>query len=199
MAYGYYGRGAYFSVDASELQQKIALLRNVLTKDQFEKLIYRTFREVGNKSKTLIADEVILDYDVQKQWVKSQIGRFQLKSGTLGGVSCIIPVSGKKGSIGGRYHADWKRYGDLRASISLQGISVLPDKMKRQGGNPPFMAKGIAFTRRTKKRLPIVSVVGLGVPQMPLNQSKEKVSDQILEYAGNRLEHNFLFMLGTGK
>lgn len=60
------------------------------------------------------------------------------------------------------------------------------------------MGKGIAFTRRTQNRLPIVKVVGLGVPQMPLNRSSDDVQDALLQFIGNRLEHNFWFMFGKG-
>ena len=71
--------------------------------------------------------------------------------------------------------------------------------MKNQGGQPPFMSGGVAFTRKTAARLPIVRVVGLAVPQMPLNRSAEETQDQILDLTARRLEHNFYFMLGGGR
>ena len=192
------GGGAYLDVDMSEVQQTINLMRGILTRQQFEQLMHRTFREVGNRSRTLISREVVQDYAVTRTWVRSQIGNYRLTMGGFSGVTCTIPLSGHKGSIGGRFSANWVRGGRMTASIIRGSISTLPTVMKNQGGNPPFMANGVGFTRRTKARLPIVRVVGLGVPQMPLNRSADDVQDRILEIAGQRLEHNFLFMFGKG-
>jgi len=193
------GGGAYLNVDMSEVQQTINLLRGIMKPEQFERLLHRTFNEVGNRSRTIIAREVVQDYAVTSAWVRSQVGRYSLTMGGVSGVTCTIPIKGHKGTIGGRFRAAWHRYGDLRANIVNGGTSILPHVMKNQGGNPPFMAQGVAFTRRTKQRLPIVRVVGLGVPQMPLNRSADRVQDEILDLAGRRLEHNFLYMFGSGR
>ena len=196
MARSYLGGGAYLDVDMSDVQRTITLMRGLLKPEQFTRLIHRTFNEVGNRSRTIIAREVTRDYNVTQAWVRSQVERYRLEMGGLSGVTCIIPLRGHKGTIGGRFSATWRRYGALRARITRGGMSTLPARMKNQGNNPPFMANGVAFTRRTTERLPIVRVVGLGVPQMPLNRSADNVQDQILEVAGNRLEHNFLYMFG---
>lgn len=186
-------------VDMSELESTIEHLRLVLTRDQFEKVMYRTFGEVGRRSKTMIGREVVQDYAVTQQWVKSQIGSYQLSFGGEFPVTCKIPLKGHKGSIGGRFAlsspARSRRQGRVRARIVRAGVSTMPQKMDNQGGNPPFVANGVAFTRRTKARFPIVRVVGLGVPQMPLNRSAEKVQDALLDYAGQRLEHHFQRMI----
>lgn len=196
----YVGGGAYLNVDMSDVQRTINLMRGILTKAQFEQLIHRTFREVGNRSRTLISQEVVQDYAVTRAWVRSQIENYRLTMGGLSGVTCYIPIRGHKGSIGGRFSAAGGRSGIPMVSwIVRGGMSYLPTVMKNQGGNPPFMARGVGFTRRTKARLPIVRVVGLGVPQMPLNRSADDVQDRILEIAGQRLEHNFLYMFGRGR
>lgn len=192
------GGGAYLSVDMSDVQRTIDMMRGVLTRSQFEQLMHRTFREVGQRSRTIISREVVQDYAVTRDWVRSQIGNYRLTFGGSSPVTCTIPLSGHKGSIGGRFAANWARGGRVRASIVRGGMSTLPATMKNQGGNPPFMARGVAFTRRSKERLPIVRVVGLGVPQMPLNRSADDVQERILAIAGNRLEHNFMFMFGRG-
>ena len=143
----------------------------------------------------MIGREVVQDYAVTQQWVKSQIGSYQLSFGGEFPVTCKIPLKGHKGSIGGRFAlsspARSRRQGRVRARIVRAGVSTMPQRMDNQGGNPPFVANGVAFTRRTKARFPIVRVVGLGVPQMPLNRSAEKVQDALLDYAGQRLEHHF--------
>lgn len=186
-------------VDMSDLQSKIEHLRLVLTKEQFEKVMYRAFGEVGRRAKTLIAKEVVQDYAVTQRWVKDNTGSYKLTMGGEFPVTCTIPLKGHKGSIGGRFALSSpvrsRREGRVRARIVRAGVSTLPQSMDNQGGNPPFVAEGVAFTRRTKERLPIVRVVGLGVPQMPLNRSAEKVQDALLDYAGRRLDHHFQRMI----
>lgn len=199
MARSFLGGGASLNVDMSDVQRTINLMRGVLKREQFERLIHRTFNEVGNRSRTIIAREVTQDYAVTQAWVRSQVERYQLQMGGAAGVTCIIPIRGHKGTIGGRFSATWRRYGALRARIVRGGISTLPATMDNQGGNPPFMAGGVAFTRRTAARLPIVRVVGLGVPQMPLNRSADDIQESILQVAGDRLEHNFMYMFGSGQ
>lgn len=200
------GGGAYLEVDASDLQRQIAFLRGILSREQFEKLIYRTFNEVGQRSKTIISKRVPRNYWVNKKWVSGQIEHFKLEHGAMGGVTCTIPLKGAKGTIGGRFSATGGYGGQrIRARIVRGQTTALPTVMKNQGGNPPFInprskkLNGVAFTRRTAEKLPIVRVVGLGVPQMPLNQSSEEVRNDILELAWKRLEHNFDFMLGRGR
>lgn len=193
------GSGAYLDIDISDLSDTIEMMRATLTEAQFKRLMYRTFAEAGRKSKTMIAREVQQDYVVTQAWVKSQIRPFRLTFGGAFPVTCTIPISSHKGSIGGRFKASGGRRGRrISAAIVRAGRSTLPDEMKNQGGNPPFMSGGVAYTRRTKNRYPIVRVVGLGVPQMPMNRSRVKVERVLLEYIGNRLEHNFGHMFGGG-
>ena len=197
MARSFLGGGAYMSVDLGDLARVIDLLRGVMTREQFERLMYRTFNEVGRRSKTLISRAVRQDYVAQDGWIRSQIMRPQLSMG--GGVQCRIPINGAKGVIGPRFPASGGRRSRITASIVRAGRSRLPAVMANQGGNPPFMSGGVAFTRRTEARLPIVRVVGLGVPQMPLNRSEDETRRLLLEYTGQRLEHNFMFMFGSGR
>ena len=193
------GGGMYLTVDMSNLRTKLELSRAVLSRSNFEKLMYRTFSEVGKRAKPPIAREVVQDYEVTQQWVKSQIGSSRISFGGGFPVTCQIPLKGAKGSIGGRFKlsspARSKKQGKVRARVVKSNVSTMPDKMDHQGGNPPFVAKGVAYTRRTKERLPIVRVVGLGVPQMPLNRSESKVQDTLLELAMKRLDHNMQRML----
>lgn len=196
------GGGAYFRVDMGDVARLIEDLRGILTREQFERLLYRTFNEVGRKSKTLISRAVRQDYVAQDGWIRAQIMRPQLSMG--GGVQCRIPLKGTKGVIGPRFPASGgsgRRYGRARISASIvrSGRSRLPAVMRNQGGNPPFMSGGVAFTRRTEARLPIVRVAGLGVPQMPLNRSEDETVRLLLEYTGQRLEHNFMYMFGSGR
>ena len=207
MAESFFGEGKSIYVDLSDVERMINLLRGLMRQEQFERLMHRTFNEAGKRSKVLIAREVYKDYAVTQKWVKSQIEHYKLSFGGGAPVNCEIPIRGKKGVLGRSFKAKELRKG-ISAKIVKTGRSRLPPVMEHQGGNPPFMAKagergfdgaGAIFTRRTKARLPIVKVVGLGVPQMPLNRSADKVSYALLDYVGERLEHNFFHMLGSGR
>jgi hypothetical protein len=208
-------------IDASDLQEKIEICRDALSPKGYERLMNRTFNEVGKKMTTITVEEARKEYDVTKRWIRSQIKRPEI---TLGAFPVVkLPLSGHKGSIGAVFKARGRRAGKVRgvsvkgrivANIVTSGQSVLPQVMRNQGGNPPFVlyvqkgvkgatgkkpkgsSKEVVFTRRGPGRLPIVAVKGLAVPQMPLNRSASKTQDAILEYAGKRLESNFKYMFG---
>lgn len=183
-------QGGNIYIDMGDLATKIANMRTIMNKSEFEQMMYRTFGEVGKKSKTMVAKEVQKEYAVAQRWVKGQIGRYKLTMGASQ-VTCVIPVSGHKGMIGPTFKANTLKRGKISAKIVVKGRSRLPAKMKNQGGNPPFMVNGMTFTRRKNQRLPIVRVVGLGAAQFPLNRSEGDIQDALLEYTAKRLSHNF--------
>lgn len=199
--------GFNLKVDTSEVVEIADRLSENLSGEQIDRLMYRTLKETARKVKTETKRAVVQDYAVTQGWVAS--GLKEPKMGGGGGRwSCIIPMDSKRGVIGQTFHASGGRIGNrvlksgkrqhlkLRTMIIRGQRSTLPDKMDNQGGNPPFMAKGIAFTRTTNQRFPIARVVGLGVPQMPINKSLPKVEKAILKYMTERLEHNFQYLFG---
>ena len=198
--------GAGLSIDTSDLQTKVDLIRGLLNREQMEKLMHRTFSEVGRKAKTIIAKEAATDYAVTQNWVKQGVQHYELSYGAGGPVTCKIPIKGVKGNVGSMFHGYMLKKGRISAKILKKGTSRLPAVMKNQGGNAPFIVgnsyksglNGMAFTRRTKKRLPIVRVSALASPQPPVNRSSDSVADQLLDYAGERLDHNFNYLLSTG-
>lgn len=193
MTFNVYGSNTWY-VDMSDVKETLEFMRSVLTQDQFERLMFRTFKEVGRKSRKLISDEVRKKYEAPAGWVKSHIQNFRLSFGGGFPVTCIIPISSPKGVIGKVFKLSGRKR-KVSAKIVKGGTSTLPKEMKNQGGNPPFVAKGMAFTRRTKKRFPIVRVVALADPQMPMNRSRPGVTNALLDFTAARLEHNFTFML----
>ena len=193
--------GSHFIyIDVSDLDETVDKLRSALAPEAFERMMYRTLKEVGNRAKVPIARAVQDDYEVKQAWVKGAMGK--PKMSVSDGVQCVIPVDGHRGSIGGTYKASGGRVlkstgkAKIRARIVKSQRSTLPEKMDHQGGQPPFMANGVAFTRKTKERFPIARVVGLSVPQMPINRSEPEVRKEIVELLEKRLEHNFYHMFG---
>lgn len=115
----------------------------------------------------------------------------------------------KKALEAGKKPKPGKKY-KIRAKILKKGVSTMPDIMpgagrSSYGDQPPFLmpvksksgptGKHIVMTRKGKARLPIISVVGIGVPQMPLNRSRAAVEDDIADFAMDRLVHHYEVVL----
>lgn len=204
-------KGRTLELDSSDLQNKINMMRGTLTRTNFERLIYRTFREVGSKAKTIVKKETSKDYAPTQAWIGEGVQKYRVTTGgTFVPVKCEIPLKAVKGVIGGPFKAYKLTRGKISANILRHGRSRLPEKMENQGGNPPFIVENVhangkqgmegkAFTRRTKKRLPVVRVVAMASPQFPLNRSEDKTMDALMKKALDRLEHNFEHMFGLGK
>lgn len=194
------GMSTYLWIDTSEVQGTVDMMRGKLSPENFQALMYRTLKEVGNRAKTPIKRAVASEYEVTQGWVSSAMGSPRMSVGD--GVQCIIPVDGTRGTIGREFSASGGRKGKrgyalkMRAHIVKGQTSILPEKMSHQGGNPPFMVNSIGMTRKTKARYPLARVVGLAVPQMPINRAKPEVQQAIIELLEKRMIHNLEHMFG---
>ena len=71
--------------------------------------------------------------------------------------------------------------------------------MNNIGGQPPFRnysapsLNRVAFTREGQRRLPIRSVMGIAIPQMPVNRSEEDVQQDFRLFLEERIEHEFAY------
>ena len=188
--------GANIYVDISDLQETIKKMKDVMSRGAFEEMLRCTFNDAGRKVKTIVSREVPQDYEVTASWVRNSVGWPKRLPSTQIGVE--IPINGHRGSIGGRYRATRATGGKIRARIVKNQTTILPDNMPAHlGGQPPFMVRKdnndrMVFTRMYKgKPYPIVRVVGLGVPQMPINKSRDDVQDEIRTVVEKRLVHHF--------
>lgn len=172
--------GVDIRIDASQALQKISEAQKMLSPDRCREYMRLTLTDTGRAAKSVISDTVVEDYVVTKSWAADKVGYPQVS----GGLTVIVPVRGSRGVIGPTYPiagaSGGKKKRRIKANIVRSGVSTLPTKMSNQGGNPPFIAKGMVFTRRSGKRYPIVRVVGLGVPQMPINRSQAKIEKKLL-------------------
>lgn len=195
------------NIDISKAKELIDALRDAHTPKNFKKIMRSSIIRTGKHVKSIVAKDVTKDYHVTQRQVKQHIGGVHVDEGigTLG-VGCSIPIDGKRLSIGGTFSArggrrGWmgickgKRY-KVRAKIVKSDTSILPEIMEHQGGQPPFInrsapkLRGLAFTRVSDERdAKIVRVVGISVPQMPMNRSKEDVQEDTVQYLMKRLEH----------
>lgn len=201
--------GIYLDVDISKAQGTITALKMFHTEKEFKQIIYAAFKRTGEQTRTAVKRIVPKSYNVSQSTVYKHIGPAKTSFGGGGiGVSCSIPIDGKRLSIGGGFSArggapGWstkagKRY-KITAKILKQQSSILPKEMKNQGGFPPFInttapkLNGVAFTRTGGKTADgkdaIAKVVGISIPQMPMNRSQDDVQENIANILLKRLEH----------
>ena len=197
--------GTYLYVDASELEGLCDAMADRLTADNFDRLMRRTLNEVGKRSKKPIKDAVKTQYEAPSGWVGSAIKSSKINGGGLA-LQCIIPLQGSRGAnktifpAGGRRSKGHIPKG-TRYKVWLRDVkgqnSVLPYHMDAYGGQPPFINGGPAvMTREGKARGPLSRVVGLALPQMPLNRAEDETTRRILDVCESRLIHNFGNMFG---
>lgn len=212
--------GSMLYIDVTQVTQTMEKLRVCMSKPKFDEMLRRTFNDAGKKVKTILRQEVPEDYEVTAGWVGKHVG-FPVPFSGAGGIGVKVPLDGVRGSIGGTFHASggYHRYSHatrvhmadgtvrsrkahwrnarVRAAIVKGNTSTMPMHMRHQGGNPPFMVGGVAFTRKTNSRFPIVRVVGLAMPQMPINRSEGDVQKEIADYTMKRLAHHFSYLIST--
>jgi hypothetical protein len=189
-------------IDTSELEAAAEQMKRMLSEDKAKRMLRDTISNTGRKVKSILGKEIPRKYEAKRNWVTSQVGKPQHGEGG-GDLSAIIPIRGVRGVAGGRFPAKGGVKGRSgRAAVKLlKGrYSALPAAMTHQGGQPPFRNPGsklgnVVFTRKTSHPLPIVRVAGLSVPQMPMNRSRDDVTNEIIEYMDKELERNFQRML----
>ena len=202
-------------VDMSEAQKVVDGLQAMHTQTEFETLMARACRKTAGRVRTILKEELPKDYHVKKSAVSKAVKSPRMKREPGMAVSCCIPIEGVRHAIGGEFSATGGRHGwrgiqagkryKIRAKIVKQAASVLPAEMKRMGGKPPFRnlsarkLNNIAFTREGDKRLPIRPIYSIGIPQMPMNRSEERVQAEVREYLIGRMEHEHRFMTGQIK
>ncbi len=205
------GQQIRIEIDASDLNGIIDRLKAVATPEKVEQTMYGVIRRLGGHVRKSVTTEIRKEYEVPAGVVRADIQNPRMTSGGLGGVGCIIPIQGRRKTIGQTYRAaggahGWaaarkgKKY-KVKARIVKSGQSVLPESMASYGGFPPFRnfdapkLNGLAFTRETKERLPIRKVEGIAVPQMAATRSREEIQKEILTYLEKRTEHELMRLM----
>lgn len=191
-------------IDLKDLNQTINQIRQVHSEKNFRRIMFNAFKRAGDRTKGVLKKEIPKHYEAKPAWIGKQVRSPVLKTGTE--ITCAIPISGVRGVIGKRFNARKisrkKKTYRIQAKIMKGQNTTLPSAMKNQGGNKPFMIeggamKGMVFTRRTKKRFPIVRVVGLNVPRMPFNKAEKGVQKEILDVLAKRIEHEHKRLSGV--
>ena len=188
-------------VDMSELRGTIAHLRAHTSDKLFARAMYRTFKETGRHVGAILKQDLPNQYYVKAAEIGQVVQKPIVNMAGMN-VACRIPLKGARKSIGGSFSASGSAHGwqsvhkkyRVTARIVKGAASKLPAKMDSYGGMPPFrnipsnLGKA-TFTRTGKGRFPIKSVVGIAIPQMPMNRSAEEVEKDILDFTERRLMH----------
>lgn len=193
----------YLEIDASELSTEISRLKSVMKPERFNQVMYSIFQRTGGHVKMILRKDLPVDYHITAGQIGSAVKNAQMTS-FAGGIGCTIPIRDSRGSIGGRYNASGGAHGwnslhrkyRVKGRVVKAGTSTLPTHMSSYGGQPPFRnlgsrLGGLTFTRKGKSRFPIKKVVGIAIPQMPMNRSQEEVQRDIIDYMKERIEHEF--------
>ena len=207
---GNYG-GALITVDVTEAVSTMNKLATIMSPDKAHELFRRTLVEAGKKVRPVAKDVFPNDYVMKSGWIGAAVKGMEIN----GTDQVKVPIKTDRGTIGGTFPATGGAYKvqgttvhmkdgttrqrkahirtrAIKAKIVKSGISVLPDRMPSwQGGQPPFMMGGTVMTRSGPSRFPIHRVVGLAVPQPPIDRSQAKFEEKIQTYMMQRLEHNF--------
>ena len=188
-------------IDASDVLATTEQMQKVLSPGNFQTVLRRTYTRVAKGVGTILRQELPKKYEVKAGAVGSAVGKPKIE-----GIRCVIPIKGKRWHIGGQFKVVGARGRPkkgvpvtVRAKIVKSGISTLPKNLPEwQGGQPPFLIGKVAFARRRKGRnAPIFSVVGIGVPQMPLNRSREEFEAELKERLRKELDRQFSYMLSS--
>ena len=214
------------NVDSEEVQKMVNKMRDAMEPLQFSRAMYGVMQRTSRHVAAILGKEVPKEYKVTSAEVKKAVGAPTYSIGMMGGVGCTIPLREVRRMIGpsgkGSFTASGGRKGwntmtkkkkkgkkyKIKASILQAAQSTLPDNMPDAyyGGYPPFRnlaakdeMKKIVYTRVSKSRLPIKKVIGISIPQMPMNRSEEDVQKDIATYLQERIEARLKALILNGK
>lgn len=201
--------GLDLTIDISEVETEIEKLKSVMTPDQFHRAMYGIFKREGSHIKTILGKDIPLQYKVKSTEVRETVGTptVTTSEGTTG---CIIPVKGKRRGVGTKYSAKGALHGwetlrrghyDITAKILTERESKLPFDIKGKAPfrNMPSKLNKQAFYRTSRERFPIKPVMGIAIPQMPINRSEEDVQSDIVEHLKGRIEARFQALIKNGR
>lgn len=205
----------YLEIDASDLQGEINRLRSVMTPEKFDNAMAGIFRRTGTHVKKILRQDLPQKYNIKPGEVGKTVRSAKMTHSGLG-VGCSIPVVGPRRHIGGGgkgftaygHRRGWRSltsgHYDVTAVIYRGQRSKLPDTMSNYGGKPPFRnvpskLNGITFSRGGDPRLPIEAVMGIAIPQMPMNRSEPDVQKDIKDFMERQMEHRLQALIASGR
>lgn len=201
----------YLEVDASDLNRELERLKSVMTQEKFTRAMYGIFQRTGSHVRTILKKDLPVKYNIKSPEVGGAVKSAKVSFGGAG-VGCSIPVRASRRHIGGGhgytargYRRGWASLKSgpypIKVHVYSGSWGTLPERLGSYGGYPgfrnvPSKLHGIAFTRRSKNRLPIEKVMGIAIPQMPMNKAKPEVQADIKKYMEGRIQARFTALIG---
>lgn len=185
----------YIDIDTSELEATLSLMHSKLTPEQMETVLRRVFNRTGNHIKTIIKRDIPKHYEVTASDVAGETGK-----PIVGAMSCIVPITGPRRTIGVQYKAQgsargWeslhKKY-KVRAKI-LKGTWTTTDGNNFR--NIPSSLGTQAF-QRFGARLPIKKTLGPAIPEMASHHAQDDIQDDVVDFMEKRLEQELSHLFG---
>lgn len=205
-------------IDASEVTEQLDRMRSVMEPEQFNRAMYGVMKRTAGHVKTILNQDVPKKYYAKRKDVSAAVQSPKVTTSTMG-VGCVIPLSGRRLTVGSDFSATGGRRGwggkraskgklksvkayKITAKIVKDSVSTLPDTMDGYGGFPPFRntaSSKVVFTRKTSKRLPVQPVVSVSVPQMPMNRSQDEIQADIKKYLKERIDARLRALIMNGR
>ena len=202
----------YLEVDSSEAMALLDRVRDKISEEEFERAMYGIFKRMGGRARTIIRNDVQEKYTPPSGEVGRAVKNPQVSIGA-GNVGCVIPITGPRiahGQHGKVFKAKGGRHGwknvqkpyTITSKILAGAASALPLTIQAYG-NRPFRnlsapkLNSLTFVREGKERLPIHKVVGIAIPQMPMNRARTEVEQDLERYLIERIEHRFREILDS--
>ena len=211
----------FLDVDVSRLNELMRGIEEEIGPDGLKKALQWTFRRVPGHIRRIMPSIIVKDYHVQKRYVARTIQKGTLTKdakgvtciipvidprGIVGGSNYTLAAGARRMAERRLHMSNKQKKGKpyrIKFKMKQQKVSVLPKRMPEArrssyGDQPPFVTprasktNGLVFTRKFAKRaLPIIRVGGIGVPQMPLNESEKPVQHDIAQYIEKELTLNY--------
>jgi len=200
-------------IDSAEIQELLSQLEGRMTQEQFERAMYGVFNRVTGKVRGILAKDVPRRYEVMSGEVRRTVQDGRVTTGG-GQVGCVIPLKGPRFGHANKSARSFKAKGGAHGWVSLHkkyrvsskiykgSASLLPITIN---GQKPFRNLSApklnmhTYVREGKPRLPIDKVVGISIPQMPMNKARPEVERDIVEYLEDRIYHRFIALLENGQ
>lgn len=204
----------YLQVDVSDLQDKIGQLESLMEPERFKQAMYGVFRNTSRHVSKILKQDLPHEYNIKPSPIGKAVKSPKFPIGGMG-VGCIIPLEDSRRPIGGSggFGATggargWnavrnRRKYKIKANILQGKKSELPLKVD-ETEYPPFrnigsVLHGKTYARRGNSRGPLVRVMGIAIPQMPMNRSEAEVQADIKTYLEQQIEHRITVAMRLGK
>ncbi len=202
-------------IDTSDTARLCKTMKAVMNEAEYKKALNRIVKNTAKDVRKFVTEDVRKQYAVREKDIKAAFCPPKY-SETTGELNCVIPIRGARGKISKNSKGMF-----VKATGGAKGWAIRPYKvgtkivvghntvLPNQTKHPTFIntsTKGkapklntLAFARESSERLPIRPVVGIAIPQMPVNRAAKDVENDIADRMFREAEHQFMWYMGLIK